>query len=319
MSFKIITTCILIVLLIGFVDYKTSWEISVFPLYGIPVLIIAWSTRLTYSLLIAAVATGVWWFANQNDNPYRTEIGYAWAAICRLSFYTCVAIAGSMLRKNQMNLAHKLQAVERISQMDRDLLKIAENKYYHLQSGLKCELRQLKEGLVNLKNQMLMTSSPKSGFVEQMDVFIESIQSIDQKLEFSQLESNKSVFHLQPALGEFLESIETNKSVVIDKEFLFESNQVPLDASIQIYRIVQEVLGVAIDYGKASKFSLTLLQDRKYLILTIFDNGPVKWAEIQKIWLIAQLLHHRASMLGAKLDLRNQSPCGTQLHLIIKI
>jgi len=83
--------------------------------------------------------------------------------------------------------------------------------------------------------------------------------------------------------------------------------------AIHLYRIVQEAINNAVQHGKATQITITLALRREGgMILMVHDNGvgfPTVVAERPGMGL--RIMHHRARMIGATLEIQRGAPGGT--------
>ena len=83
--------------------------------------------------------------------------------------------------------------------------------------------------------------------------------------------------------------------------------------AMHLYRIVQEAVNNAIQHGKAPQITITLSVQREGgMILTVHDNGvgfPPDVAKRRGMGL--RIMHHRARMIGAILEVQHGAPGGT--------
>ncbi len=87
--------------LVGFVDYITGWELSVSLLYALIILLVAWRVDRNTALAFAVTSAAIWCVANAKVNPYASQWAYAWATFTRLAYFVFVAVGGSALRAYQ--------------------------------------------------------------------------------------------------------------------------------------------------------------------------------------------------------------------------
>ena len=80
--------------LIGWFDFATGWELSLFVLYAFPILVVVVSGGQWSVAFITLLCGLIWWLANLKDNPYHTSWGYPLAAFSRVFYFSSVAIAG---------------------------------------------------------------------------------------------------------------------------------------------------------------------------------------------------------------------------------
>src|SRR5829696_8510469 len=72
---------------IGWTDYVTGMELSLFALYAVPIFMAVWFGTWRGGLLMAAGCTLIWWFANRADSTFTTWWGYHIAAASRLALF----------------------------------------------------------------------------------------------------------------------------------------------------------------------------------------------------------------------------------------
>ncbi len=84
------------------------------------------------------------------------------------------------------------------------------------------------------------------------------------------------------------------------------------EAALHLYRIAQEALNNAVRHSKATEFSVSLQQSPRQITLCVRDNGVGFPAERRSdAGMGVSVMHYRASMIGATLEIRPGEPCGT--------
>src|SRR5262245_36030328 len=76
-----------LLLAIGFLDYVTAWELSLFVFYAAPIALVAWNADRRAALWVAALGGVCWYLANLQTHPYATHEGYVWATVNRLIYF----------------------------------------------------------------------------------------------------------------------------------------------------------------------------------------------------------------------------------------
>src|SRR4051812_37174650 len=71
--------------ILGWLDYITGHEVSLFGLFAIPIFMAVWYGSWRAGLLMAFVCAATWWIANRADNRFTTWWGYHLAAGSRLA------------------------------------------------------------------------------------------------------------------------------------------------------------------------------------------------------------------------------------------
>ncbi|MEQ1750513.1 MAG: histidine kinase, partial [Prosthecobacter sp.] len=125
-----------LVLVMGWVDYTTEWELSLFVFYAVPIILAVWLMGDMGGITIALLCSAVWWFANQNFHPYETQIGYAWAMLSRLIFYSVVVFSVASVRKKQEADATRIQMLEERRQLERDIVTVSEHEQQRIGQDL---------------------------------------------------------------------------------------------------------------------------------------------------------------------------------------
>ena len=76
---------LLLILITGYFDYVTTWELSLSILYAFPIFMVTWYGDRRSGILLAFVCGAAWYGANANTQPYITSGGYIAAALNRLT------------------------------------------------------------------------------------------------------------------------------------------------------------------------------------------------------------------------------------------
>ncbi len=100
-----VTTSILLVGLLGLLDYTTGNELSFSLFYLIPISLTAWYANPTLGLSIAVFSAVTWLVADiSSGTQYSHSIIYFWNTLIRLSFFIIVAYLVWELRKSQITI-----------------------------------------------------------------------------------------------------------------------------------------------------------------------------------------------------------------------
>lgn len=121
---------------IGWVDYLTGWEWSLFVLYALPIILGVWLRGRNVGLLLAGLSAVIWWVANQEENPYHTELGYNLAMVSRLIYFVFAAIGGAAIRNKQDADAAYIRMLEERRQLEHDLVCVSEHEQQRIGQDL---------------------------------------------------------------------------------------------------------------------------------------------------------------------------------------
>ena len=88
--------------------------------------------------------------------------------------------------------------------------------------------------------------------------------------------------------------------------------------SAQLYRIVQEAINNAIKHGHAKNIDINLTEREERICLEILDDGVgIEEARDKSDGMGLNIMHHRARMIGASLDVIRNPEGGTLIRCAI--
>jgi K+-sensing histidine kinase KdpD len=93
------------VVVLGFVDYVTGYELGFFLFYFVPIAIAAWKVGTIRSYLISILSSMVWFLSDILSHPYSSILVIFWNTIMKLLSFLFIAYIASkiqfLLRKNR--------------------------------------------------------------------------------------------------------------------------------------------------------------------------------------------------------------------------
>jgi len=89
----VLLAALVLVGLIGWFDYVTSWEVDATLLYALPIVLVAWKADRRLGFAFALLCTVTWWVAQLGSHPYQTRWGFALALVSVGSYFAVLAIA----------------------------------------------------------------------------------------------------------------------------------------------------------------------------------------------------------------------------------
>jgi len=103
----------LLLIVIGYVDYATGYEVSVFILYALPIAWIAWSVNLPAGLALAVLASAFWITADRaSGHVYQ----HAWVQWERTAMHFVnfgfIAFSFSQFRRSHDRQKNRVQQLE---------------------------------------------------------------------------------------------------------------------------------------------------------------------------------------------------------------
>lgn len=106
----VFTGCLLSLLLLGWVDYATGYELGFFIVYSVPVGLVAWHLGRWPAIFMALMASIAWWLADSFDGAkYSSAFYWVWNNVVHFLSFVINAVAISKV-KDELDEVHKLAA-----------------------------------------------------------------------------------------------------------------------------------------------------------------------------------------------------------------
>lgn len=169
---------------------------------------------------------------------------------------------------------------------------------------------------------MLLTKKTKAIGNDEMEYLagntLEELRAISRGLHPSNLEK----FGITAAIRNLIDEVDENTNTFFTYEIDNIDTFLSKEASLHLYRIIQEVLNNMIKHAETKSATITIERKGKNIETVITDNGK-GFEHAEKIKSSASLgmktLVERAKMLNSKIDIRSQINKGTTVTLIIPI
>jgi len=94
----ILVVIALSVVVLGFVDYVTGYELGFFLFYFVPIAIAAWEVGPTSSYLIAILSSIVWFLSDISSHPYSSILFAFWNTGIRFLSFLVIAYSTSKIQ-----------------------------------------------------------------------------------------------------------------------------------------------------------------------------------------------------------------------------
>ncbi len=318
-----VTLIVALTLGIGWLDYLTGWEISLFVIYAAPLLLAVWLGQRPLAFFLAGASGAVWWLANKDSHPYHTTWGYNSAMISRVVYFFAVVLGASAVRARQVADEERIKALEELRQLQGEIVTVAEREQQRIG-------RDLHDGLCQ---QLAAISCAVRALADDLrdendQAFVDATK-IEEALQQSGLEARdlaRGIFPvhvdqsgLAVSLAGLARTTETLTGVSVS--FVEYAGSVALTpaASMHVYRIAQEAMANAVRHSGGDRIEVSLMHTPRGLSLKITDNGrgmpPRSTSRPQGLGL--RTMRYRASILGAELSLSPGPGGGTVLSCLV--
>jgi signal transduction histidine kinase len=305
-----------LVVIIGFLDYLTGYEVAFFPFYSIPILLMVWFGSRNAAIAISVLSALAWWLADRaSGHLYSTEWLRAWDSIVRLMFFGLVMIAGIAFKQQRDVIRARIELLERSRRLEREIINISERE----RQGIG---RDLHDGLCQYLAAIGFTAGLlKSELENESHTRAATACDIADRLQDAVVLARDMARGLSPVdrdeggLESALEDLASNTARLMNISCVFicpepvkvEDN----NSAVHLFRIAQEALNNDTKHGRAKSVVIALERNAESLSLRISDDGvgfPV--VRSAKNGMGLNIMRYRARMLGGKLDIQPNCPVG---------
>jgi signal transduction histidine kinase len=136
------------VLIVGYLDYITGYEVSLFLFYAVPILFSVWFIDRNCTILVVLVSAVVWWWADSMaGHPYSASWVHVWETAVRLVFFGFVGIAGSAIKSRQRSSEAWVANIQRLRELEREIVAAGDREQERTSADLNDGLCQYLAGL----------------------------------------------------------------------------------------------------------------------------------------------------------------------------
>ena len=318
-----VTLALVSLAFIGWIDRLAGWEISLFVIYAIPILIVVRGAGLGTVVIFVLLCTVVWWAVNAAELPYQTHTGYLLATLSRFIYFSVVAISAIATKAHVDADRERIAALERARMLEGDIVRASESEQRRigqdLHDGLCQELAAVGCAARSLADD-LSESNPRAA-----DEAVE-IESMLKQAVVHTRDLARGIFPVQMdggglavALGEMAAAL--RKTGGVDVSF-HDSGDVLIDDSevaMNFYRIAQEAVRNAMRHSGATTITISLDHDGDRVRLTVVDNGRGLSADAESHpGMGLKTMRRRATAMGADIEFGKSQSGGTLVSCAIR-
>ncbi|SFE55728.1 histidine kinase [Thermoflexibacter ruber] len=217
---------------------------------------------------------------------------------------------------------HKITTIALLQGQEEERKRISRE----LHDGIGQTLTVMKLLAEKIKNLESLSAKEKVVFLELKSMIFKTIQEV-RNISHDLMPTVLSDFGLASALKDLVERYAKITSAKITSEIDLPMQILDKNTEINIFRIAQEALTNAVKHSKATEIKLKVVQNQKYLVFLLVDNGigfqlGEYKSEITKGKSNAtyglQNMKQRASLINAQLQIVSVMDRGTKVMLKIK-
>ena len=319
-----ILIALLLVLVVGIVDYFSGYHIYWSIFYLIAISLAAWNVGLSFALLVSGLSIASWlvgdWAAGV---VYPNRFVPIWNAVITLCSY--LIVIGLLLRLKSLHQTLEGRIRQRTSalrheiatrkQLEKEVAEVTEREQRRIGHELHDTVCQHLTA-TSLSLQVLSGKLSEASLPQTKDADV-SVRLIEEAIDLTRSLA-KGLFPLElegeglaGALRELCQS--TADRYRIQCEFGADPQTPTLDSTTTtyLYRIAQEAVTNAAKHGHVSRVSVGLSRVDGNLTLSISDDGiglPASIPTDQGLGL--RIMASRAGMIGATFSAKNKSEGG---------
>ena len=316
---------LLVLAVIGVVDYRTGFERSWLVFYLLPVALGTWFVSWVFGVILCALSVAAWTVGDiEAGAVYSSPSVPIWNASIAITSFLIVVWLFHRLHSllNQLEdriqqgtaaLRHEMKIRE---QLEKTVTESAERESqrigHELHDSLGQHLTATSLALQVLRSRLARDSSPRSKDVDQAVEMVEQGINLTRKIAKGLFPLELEGEGLVAALLEFSRVTARNHHVACELKCDSSVSLSDSIAATHLYRIAQEAVVNAIKHGHVSRIEIELSRRDTNLTLSIKDDGIGLPADLPKGRGIGiQIMSSRAGMIGGFLSVKNQGGGGT--------
>ena len=316
--------CILIVLIIGYVDYIITWQWTMSIFYAGPILLAVWHGPRRLGLALAVLCTIVWYVANMHQHPYLPDRAYCWLAFNRLAYFLFVAIGGAAMKNQRDEIRARMEAMTRSRDLEQEIVRIAEREQMRigqdLHDGLCQNLAAIDCAAACLKSDLEHRAVPEAAAAGTIQKLLQEAVVEARNLARGISPVHMDAENLPAALADLVASANRANQASITFAVHGDVTIGDTQTAIHLYRIAQEALRNAVRHSGASDVAVELCAGGQQYTLSIADNGRgINRASPPSNSMGLGTIRYRARLLGATCEILSQPTGGTVVRCALPL
>jgi signal transduction histidine kinase len=319
--------CILLVTLVGLVDFITGYETFFFIFYLAAVFLGVWFVNAAFGVLMSALSVTAWISSNiEAGAHYSSYFVPVWNAAIMFVFYSVVVALLAKLKSFNQELETRVRLrteslareIRERTRLQKELIEIGERERRRLGHELHDGLGQQLTAAA-LAGQFTSQKLAEKNLPESAEV-LRVVDALESAIEQTRrLSRDLSPVEFQPGrLAENFRELADQASQQFCIACSFELHELgPLPdvaAATQFLLIAKEAIGNAVHHGRARHVRLALETMEDEAVFTITDDGGgIDEKSLRQPGLGLRLMRHRAELVGATFQIERLPEHGARV------
>jgi signal transduction histidine kinase len=308
---------IVLTIVIVLIDYVTGYEVTIYPFYAIPILLMVWFGDIRLAIVISVLSTIAWWLVDKAvGHVYSAEWLRMWDAAVRLMFFSLVLFAGWSVKRQRDEARARIELLERSEQLEKEIIEISEREQERigrdLHDGVCQYLAAIGITASMLQRDAEKTSQSLASKVEDLANHVRDAAGRARQLARGLSPVDRDEGGLESALEELASS--TAKLTGISCSFICSGPTPNLAStpSIHLFRIAQEAVSNTLKHGQAKTVVIALDAGDRACSLRVSDDGVGFFpATSERKGMGLSIMRYRARLIGGELEIQPNAPTGT--------
>lgn len=304
---------------IAFVDYVTGYEVTIYPFYAVPILLMVWFGDLRVAIGISVTSTLLWWLVDKAvGHMYSSEWLRVWDAVVRLIFFGLVLFAGWSIKRQRREARTRIELLERSQRLEDEIINISEREQQRigrdLHDGVSQYLAAIGLTATMLKKELEKTSIIQPARLGEIADHLRDAATRVRQLARGLSPVDRDQGGLESALEELAAS--TSKLTGIACSFVGSGPDLELSgtAAIHLFRIAQEAVSNAVKHAHTRTIVIALDTAYDSSSLRVSDDGVgFSPSANERGGMGLNTMRYRARMIGGELEIQPNAPSGTTI------
>jgi signal transduction histidine kinase len=329
-KWRITVEAVLLTLLIGYFDYVTSWEVSLFVFYAVPIFFASWHAGRATGITIALLAGVTWFTTNFPSQPYSTFQLFIWATINRACYFAFVAVGATAMRKLKEETIARVEALTLARTLELEVIRAGEREQIRigqdLHDGVCQNLAAIEFATTCLRKKLETEHLSQADRLSQLGI----ARQIQESLKETIVEARnlaRGIFPVQvetdglaSGLNELMLKLDFSRESTMSFDSSGDVEVQDPTVAVHLYRIAQEAVSNALRHSGATQIDVRLDREGSSVRLAIRDNGCGFLPRADSSEGIGRrTMRYRAQLIRAQFTIRSEPGRGTTIDCLCPV